>query len=414
MEVAMKKILLMVVAIALVGGAAFAQGITLEQNKPEIDAALKAFAASWSQANNVPMTIKSVGGGTNIDLGTDLRADFAAGDMPDIFVISGVEDYKQWADIILDLSGEKWVSQTSVPFKADGKVYGFPVAVEGWGLAYNADILKKAGVNPKTLVNYDGYKAAFEKIDSQKAALGLKSVVSMAASIDMDWVTGDHNFNSLLSNGLPYGDTSVTNDLLAGKVDQKRLAEYADWVELLFKYADPTVLTTGNYDAQVGAFASQQAAFLHQGNWVDPNMAQAKATFTMAFAPHGSMHKATDGIFVAAPSFYVIDKNSKNVAAAKKFLNDLVFTEAGNKYMVVDAGMIPAYKNVKLKPAGQLSKSVQAYAATGKIYSWNQYSFTDDFRHKTLGPIYNQFATGTISKAQFIDLMTKAFQSLKS
>ena len=156
---------------------------------------------------------------------------------------------------------------------------------------------------------------------------------------------------------------SVTNDLLAGKVDARRLSEYADWVELLFKYADKAVLTTGNYDAQVGAFASGQAAFLHQGNWVDPNMAQAKATFTMAFAPHGSMAKATDGIFVAAPSFYAINKNSKSVTAAKKFLNDLVFTEAGNKYMVVDAGMIPAYSNVKLNPTGQLSRSVKSWAA---------------------------------------------------
>ena len=409
----MKKLLLALLAVVVVGAAALAQGITLEQNKPEIDAALKAYAAIWSKASNIPMTIKSVGGSSGIDLGTQLKADYAAGDMPDLFAIAGIEDYNQWSGVVLDVSGEKWVKDTSVAFKVGGKVYGFPVAVEGWGLAYNADILKKAGVNPKTLVNYAGYKAAFQKIDSQKATLGLKSVVSMAASLDMDWVTADHNFNALLSNGLPYGDKSVTNDLLAGKVDARRLSEYADWVELLFKYSDQAVLTTGNYDAQVGAFASGQAAFLHQGNWVDPNMAQAKATFSMAFAPHGSMAKTTDGIFVAAPSFYVIDKDSKNIAGAKRFLNDLVYTEAGNQYMVVDAGMIPAYKNIKLSPTGQLSKSVQAYAAAGKIYSWNQYDFTTDFRQKTLGAIYNQFATGTITKAQFIDLMTKAFQSLK-
>lgn len=409
----MKKLLVCVLAMAAIGSLAFAQGITLEQNKPEIDAFLKAYAATWSKAGNVPVTVKSVGGSSGTDLGTQLKADFAAGDMPDIFVIAGIEDYKEWADIILDLSGEKWVNDTSVAFKVAGKVYGFPVAVEGWGLAYNADILKKAGVDPKTLNNYASYKAAFQKMDAQKAALGLKSVVSMAASLDMSWVTGDHNFNSLLSNGLPYGDKSVVNDLLAGKVDAARLSQYADWVELLFKYADKAVLTTGNYDAQVGAFASQKAAFLHQGNWVDPNMAQAKATFSMAFAPHGSMAKVTDGIFVSAPSFYVLNKGSKNIAAAKKFLNDLVYTEGGNKYMVTDAGMIPAFKNVKLSPAGQLSKSVQAWASAGKVYSWNQYDFTTDFRQKTLAPIYNQFANGAITKAQFIDLMTKAFQSLK-
>jgi raffinose/stachyose/melibiose transport system substrate-binding protein len=408
----MKKLVL-VLAAALMGTAAFAQGITLAQNKPEIDAALKAYAATWSKANNVPVTIKSVGGGTGMDLDSQLKADLAAGDMPDIFAINGLENYKEWADLVLDLSGERWVKNTSVAFTYDGKVYGYPVAVEGWGMAYNADILKKAGVDPKNLVNYAGYKAAFEKIDAQKAALGIKSVVSMAASLDMGWVTAHHNFNSLLSNGLPYGDLSVVNALLAGKVDAKRLAEYADWVELLFKYADKAVLTTGNYDAQVGAFAAGQAAFLHQGNWVDPNMAQAKATFTMAFAPHGSLAKATDGIFVAAPSFYVVNKNSKKLAAAKKFLNDLVFTDAGNKYMVVDAGMIPAFSNIKLNPSGQLSKSVQVWAAAGKIYSWNQYYFTEDFRNKTLAPIYNQFATGAVTKAQFIDILTKAFQGLK-
>jgi raffinose/stachyose/melibiose transport system substrate-binding protein len=142
-------------------------------------------------------------------------------------------------------------------------------------------------------------------------------------------------------------------------------------------------------------------------------MKSANATFAMAVAPHGSMAQPTDGIFVAAPSFYVVNKNSKNVKAAKKFLSDLVYTDAGNKYMVIDAGMIPAFSNVKLEPAGQLSKSVQAWAAAGKIYSWNQYYFTGDFRSKTLAPIYNQFATGSITKAKFIDLMTKAFQALK-
>jgi len=409
----MKRMLVILAALALVAGSAFAQGITLAQGKPEIDAALKAYAAVWSKANNVPVTIKSVGGSSGTDLGTQLKADLAAGDMPDIFAINGLEDYKEWAALTLDLSGEAWVKNTSVAFKSEGKVFGFPVAVEGWGLAYNADILKKAGIDPATLNNLGAYKAAFAKLDGMKAQLGIKSVVSMAAALDMGWVVAHHNFNSLLSNGLKYGDLSVTNDLLAGKVDKKRLSEYADWVELLFKYADKTVLTTGNYDSQVGAFATGQAVFLHQGNWVDPNMKDAKATFKMGFAPHGSMAAKTDGIFVSPPSYYVVNKNSKNVAAAKKFLNDLVFTEAGNKYIVQDAGMIPAFSNIKLSPEGQLSKSVQAWVAAGKVYSWNQYNFTGDFRDKTLAPIYNQFANGAITKAQFIDLLTKAFEGLK-
>lgn len=411
----MKKLFGVVLGIVLAGSmfmqSAQAQ-ITLMQNKPEIDAQLKEYAATWEKASGIKATIKSCGGGA-CDLGQQLRADYSAGDMPDIFVIAGIEDYKEWSNIILDMSAEKWAAETGVAFKMDGKVFGFPVAVEGWGMAYNADMLKKAGIDPATLVNLAGYKAAFEKLDSMKAELGINSVVSMAASSEMKWVTAHHNFNSLLSNGLPYGDLSVVNSLLAGTVDEKRLADYAEWVDLLFKYSDKAVLTTGNYDTQVGAFATQKAVFLHQGNWTDPNIKAANATFEMAFAPHGSMEQATDGIFVSAPSYYVINSESKNIDAAKQFLNDMVFTEAGNDYIVNKAGMIPAFKNVTLQPSGSLSKSVQAYAAAGKVYSWNQYYFSTDFRDQTLGPIYNQLANGQIDKAKFIELMNAAIATLK-
>ncbi|MBI9107655.1 MAG: extracellular solute-binding protein [Spirochaetales bacterium] len=416
----MKRILIVLLVLILSAGIFFSCSkennkapITMMQNKPEIDAALQAYGKIWTGKSGTEITIKSVGGSTGADLGQQLRADYAAGEMPDIFIIAGVEDYKEWESIILDLSDEAWVEKTSVAFTKDGKVFGFPVAVEGWGMAYNADILAKAGVNPAGLTTIGAYKTACAKIDSMKAELGLDSVISMAASADMGWVTAHHNFNSLLSNGLPYGDLSVVNDLLAGKVDKKRLSEYADWVELLFNYADKTVLTTGNYDSQVGAFATGKAAFLHQGNWTDPNMASANATFDMAFAPHGSMSTPTEGIFVAAPSFYVINKESKNIKAAKQFLNDMVFTDEGNNYMVNEAGMIPAYSNVTLNPAGKLSKSVQEWAAAGKVYSWSQYYFTNDFRDQSLAPIYNQFANGSIGKVEFIRYMTEAFEGLK-
>lgn len=387
--------------------------ITLMQNKPEIDAQLQAYGKKWTEMTGTDITIKSVGGSSSISLGQQLKADYAAGDMPDIFIIAGIEDYKEWEGIVYDLSNEEWVDKTSVAFKVDGKVYGFPVAVEGWGMAYNKAMLDKAGIDPSSLVNYSGYKAAFEKLDSMKDELGIDSVVSMAAGPEMGWVTAHHNFNSLLSNGLTYGDKKVVNDLLKGNVDTKRVEEYANWVELLFMYADEQVLTTGNYDSQVGAFASEKAVFLHQGNWVDPNMESANATFEMAFAPHGSMEMATEGIFVSAPSFYVINKNSENLEAAKQFLKDMVFTEAGQDFMVNKAGMIPAYSNVSLNPKGQLSKSVQKWSGMGRVYSWNQYYFTGDFRDQTLAPIYNQFANGQIEKAQFVSLLTEAFEGLK-
>ena len=384
--------------------------ITFKQNKPEIDDALQAYATAYEAATGVKVNAVSCGGGS-CTLGDMLKADYAAGEMPDIFPIDGPDSYKQWEAIIADLSGEDWVDETSVEYVVDGKVVGFPVAVEGWGMAYNADLLAKAGIDPKTLTNYGAYMDAFAKLDGMKAELGIDSVVSMTAGPGMYWVTAHHNFNSLLSNGLEYNDLSVANNILAGNIDDTRLNEYADWVDLLFKYADKTVLTTGNYDSQVGAFLNQKAVFLHQGNWVDGNLTDA--TFKMAFAPHGSSTSDTDGIFVSAPAWYVVNKESKNYQAALDFLNALVYSDLGQKYMVEDAGMIPAFGNITLQPKGQLSQSVQAWTAEGKVYSWNQYLFANEFRDNVLGPIYDQLAQGAVTADEFKALFKTALMEAK-
>ena len=408
----MKKLIILIsmllVAFSLTGCAPKKTvEITFKQNKPEIDAQLQAFAAAYEEETGVKVNIVSCGG-SSCSLGDMLRSDYAADEMPEIFPIDGIEAYNEWATIIDDLSGEEWVKDTDVAFKVDGKVVGFPVSIEGWGMAYNADLLEEAGVDPATLTNYDAYMAAFAKIDGMKAELGIDSVVSMAAGPGMYWVTAHHNFNSLLSNGLPYGDRSVVDALLEGDIDDTRLNEYADWVNLLFTYADNTVLTTGNYDSQVGAFLNQKAVFLHQGNWVDGNL--TAATFDMAFAPHGSSKTATDGIFVSAPAWYVVNKDSENAQAAKDFLEFMVYNEIGQKYMVEEAGMIPAFKNVTLEPTGKLSKSVMAWAKAGKIFSWQQYNFTGDFRDNTLGPIYNQLASKEATIEEFKALLKKALE----
>lgn len=380
--------------------------IKLAQGKPEIDAQLKAYAAIYEENTGVKVEIVSCGG-DSCELGQQLKSDYAADEMPDIFQIQGIEDYNDWEGLIEDLSDEAWVSDTDVPFTVDDMVVGFPVSIEGWGLAYNADLLEQAGIDPATLTNYDAYMAAFEKLDGMKEELGIDSVVSMTAGQGMYWVTADHNFNSLLSNGEEYGSTDLTMSLLAGDVDETILTEYANWVELLFNYSDQTILTTGDYDAQVGAFANEKAVFCHQGNWIDGNLTDA--TFEMGFAPHGSRTTDTDGIFVAAPSWYVINSQSENVQAAKDFLNSFVYTEEGNNYMVNEAGMIPAFTNITLSPAGQLSQSVQEWSKMGKTYSWNQYYFAGDFRSNTLGPIYNLLANDEITVEQFVEQMTQAF-----
>jgi raffinose/stachyose/melibiose transport system substrate-binding protein len=429
----MKKVLMFLVALFAIvtvvgcggkttteGGnttAAPTQTLKIYQNKVEIDGALTDYAQAWGTANNVTVEVVTCGG-DSCSYGQQILAEFQSANQPDIFVIEGMGGYNQYKDNILSLAGEDWLDDTDLAFMVDGVPYGFPVAVEGWGMGYNVEILEAADVDPASLTTLAGYQAAFTAIQAYYDANSLNdyAVVAMAAASGMTWVTGLHNFNGYLSGGLEYSDSSVIDDLNDGVVNTARLTAYANWVELLFNYSDETILLEGTYDTQVAKFASGKAAFIHQGNWIDPNLLSYfndnGGQFEMGYAPHAAAEGTNDAIFVAAPSYYVINKNSSSIDVAKAFLNDLASTQAGHEYMVNEAGMVAAFKSVTLLPEGPLSQAMVEWMNAGKIYAWWQNDMPSDFGMGTLGPIYTNFANGNLTKSQFIAAITTEIEAL--
>jgi raffinose/stachyose/melibiose transport system substrate-binding protein len=414
--------LLICAAMVIVGGckkstsASSSKEITLISNKIEIDEALKGYAAIYEKQSGVKVNIKSFGGET--PYAPNIAAMFNSGTEPEIFVIEGKAGYEdaRGSGRFMDLSGEPWVKDTDVAYldPATGKVIGFPVAIEGWGLGYNKALLAKAEIDPKTLVNVAAIKAAFEKIDSMKAQLGIDAVVSMVAGPGMTWVTGLHGVNAYLTLGLPYSDsTKYINMLLNGQVDNERLTKFAEYYNLLFKYANRNTLLTGGYDQQLGDYAIGKTMFIHQGNWTDPTFKELGINFDMGYVPHAFLDETTDGIFVGAPSWYLVNPKSNNTEEARKFLIAMASTPEGHDYMVNKAGMVPAFKSVKLNPAGQLSRAVQEWSSQGKIYAWQQNEMPDGFGMNTLGPIFHQMASGQIGPQDFVRLAATEVSKLK-
>lgn len=410
----MKKLLSVVIALALLVsmGASALADITVSGLKVEIDAALKEYAAAYDTANGTVTKIETVGGGA--DYSGSLKAALQSGNMPDIFVIEGKGGYDVWKDYILDVTDQAFAKDTSVGFTVDGKIYGFPVAIEGFGLAYNADLLAKAGIDPATLTTFSALKAAFEKLDTMKTELGIQSVVSMATSVagGMTWVTGNQNFSVYLSGNLPYGDTTYIDKMLKGEVDKDRLTAYANYVDLLFNFADQEILLNGNYDAQVNLFATGKAVFCHQGNWIDPSLKALGVDLNLGYIAETFTEEPTTGLLVAAPSWYCVNSQGKNVDQAVKFLNDLVSTPAGQDYMVNKAGMVPAFASVTLEPAGDLSRAVMKAAGAGDIYSWGFGMMPDGFGMNTLGPIFELLAQDAIDVPTFVQMVSDAIATI--
>ncbi|WZL80511.1 ABC transporter substrate-binding protein [Vallitaleaceae bacterium 9-2] len=388
------------------------ESVVIYQNKVEIGEQLTAFAKAYEEETGIKVDVKTSGGDS--PYAENLKAEFQSDRQPDIFVIEGMGGYNTWSSKLEPYEDQEWMDLTNLEFTVDGVVYGFPVAVEAWGMAYNADLLSQAGIDPATLTSQEAYRAAFEKIDGMKDTLGIDSVVAMAAGPDMRWVTGLHNFNGYLSAGLPYGDTTVLDKLNNGEADVARLTEYADWVELLFEYADEAVLITGNYDAQVGQFGTGKSVFIHQGNWIDPWLVDNGIDFPMGFAPHASVKGEHNAIFIGAPSFYVINSDSENKEAANAFLNYMATNQAGHDYMVNEAKMVPAFTNVTLTPDTPLSASAAEWLQKPNgSYTWLQNDMPDGFGMNTLGPIYESFAKGDLTKEEFIDQLVKQIEEIK-
>ena len=408
----MKKLIAVVLALALMMTAASALAdIVIVQNKVEITSQMEEFAKLYEEKTGVP--VKVITGGGSSDYNTVLKAEMQSGREPDIFVIEGPSSYDLWKDKIADMTGAEWTQYTAAAYMVDGKAVGFPVAVEGYGLAYNKSILDKAGIDPATLTTYDAYEAAFEKLDSMKAELGLDMVVSMVAgtTTGMTWVTGLHNFNVYLTVGNERNDTTYIDQVLEGKVDEERFHQYCQYVALIFKYSDPDMLLNGTQDSQLAAFANGKAAFYHQGNWMDPSLVALNPDFEIAYAPHAFLHEETDGILVNPPSWYVINENG-NKDEALAYLNFLATSDEGADYMVNKAAMVPAFTNVTLAPATPLSKSVMDWNAAGKTYDWQQYKLPDGFGMGTLGQIYELFASGAIDVDTFETMMKDAIAGI--
>jgi raffinose/stachyose/melibiose transport system substrate-binding protein len=428
----LKKLLLVAASLVLVFTLSACGGndteddsvLKIYQNKVEIDSEMKAYVADWSAETGIDAEVVSCGGDT-CGYQTQLLAELQGDDQPDIFVIEGMGGFLDYQDIIFEFDGDEWIDDTTLEFTYDGGVYGFPVAVEAWGMGYNMDLINEANDILETPIDVDelttlaAYEEAFAALDGIKDDLGIEAVVSMGAGSGLAWVTGLHNFNGYLSAGLEYGDSTVIDDLNDGVAHIDRLEALADWVELLFMYATEDLLL-GDYDVQVGDFANENTVFIHQGNWIDPTLLLAEIDFEVGYAPHAAAEGENDSIFIGAPSFYVINKDSDNIEEARQYLEDLAATEAGHDYMVNQANMVPAFSSVTLTPSAPLSAAVMEWVQSGNAYSWWQNDMPTGFGMEQLGPIYDLFAQYVttdgaegINKAEFVNQLAAEIETLE-
>lgn len=380
------------------------------QLKVEINDALQELAKKYEEQTGVKVEITSVGGGA--DYGASLKAEFAKGTEPDIFMASGKGDYETWKHKIDDLSDQSWVKNavkgTLDTLTVDGKHYGMPAATEGYGLIYNKSILDKAGIDPSTLTSFTKLKEAVEKLDSKKAELGIDDVFSYTTK--ETWVTGNHTFN--IPFAMQDDPQQFLDDYVAGKADIVNNKQFNDWmnlVELMCKYGGKEKLETIDYSNQVGNFALGKTAFIQQGNWTAGDLKKLTegAEFDMGFIPLAIDDSEKSAcIPVGVPMYWVVNKDSKVNAEAKAFLTWMVESKEGQEALVNNMDMIPAFTNFTVESDNVLNKSISEYNNAGKTLPWVFTNFPDGFTMNNIGPVFSKFIKtdmGDSAKKQMLE-----------
>jgi raffinose/stachyose/melibiose transport system substrate-binding protein len=385
-------------------------GIRLVNNKVEVDAGLKKLAAAYEEETGVPVVIESLGGG--IDTQATLKGYYQADNMPDIFVFEGDIHYPTWEGLLADLSDEEWVNDTEAEYVADGKVYGFPTTTEAIGLAYNADILEKAGVDPKSITGPDSMRKAFETIDAKKDELGLTAVVGYyTESSQLWWSPGQHIFGTYFDSGLARDDTTYI-DLFkdGGKLDMERALPWAKMVALFNEFTDPAGVS-GTYDAQVLGFASGKYAFVTQGSWIgatlvndDKDAYEAAGSFEIGMIPYAFI-EGQDTILTNSPNWWGVFKDG-NVEEAKKFLAWCAKDDGGQQILAEDCGFISPYASNTHAADDPYAKTIAEYTAAGKTSSWHWLSMKEGIGQNATGVVFQDYAMGNFPDPEtFLDTL---------
>ncbi|MBO4900772.1 MAG: ABC transporter substrate-binding protein [Lachnospiraceae bacterium] len=381
------------------------QEVRLLNGKPEIDAQLQELAKKYNEETGNVLKVETIGGDTNA--ADELKKMYQADNMPDIFVIEA-NQAATWDGMLADFSGEEWTNKTGFEL-TDSKMgtIGFPYTVEATALAYNADVLKAAGIDPASLTSPSAYQTAFETLDSKKDELGITAVLGWCAEpANLGWSSGTHVFGQYLDAGLKADDTTYL-DLLndGGKIDENRMHAFAEFVGMMNQYSDPALLVDGTYDQQVAGFKEGKYAFITQGNWcvTSPD----DVNFECGFAPY-AFEDGIDTIIAGPPSFWVAYSDG-NVAGAKAFFNWCA-GDSAQDILVNKAGLVSPFDDCKYEAVNPFYKSMKSYIDAGKYSGWHTMLKKDGLQNVTC-QVFADYAQGKLNADTFTSTMAQVIQS---
>lgn len=352
--------------------------ITLLNSKAEIQVALEKMGEEFEKKAGVHVEVMPV---TDDSPYTKVVSLYNSGNPPTMSILDTTDVIALAEEKGADLSDEKWIEEAEGYLtEVNGKVYSLPLCIEGRGVIYNKKVIEEAlgeTFDPDSITTLDAFTGLLDRL----VAAGIKKPISMAKE---DWSLGAHHLQFVYEtyDGTSEGAQEVIEQIKAGKLDlysYDRMQEFLDMFDVLKEYnvakGDPL---GADYDEMAIDLADGKTAFWFNGNWAWPNLSEAGAKNEDAygFLPYFMNNDESDFAnqqIQGSPSKQVMLDgqlaSEKEQAAAKEFLNWIVYSEIGQQMMVKTCNLIPPFQNNPYEPSDPLSRDIYEKVHEGRAFN---------------------------------------------
>ena len=340
---------------------------------------------------------------------------YNAGNPPTLSILDTTDVVALAEEKAEDLTDEPWTAEAEGYLtEINGKIYSFPLCVEGRGLIYNKAVIEEAlgeTFDPATVKTQEDLVELLDRL----VAAGIEKPVSLAKE---DWSLGAHQLQYVYEtyDGTTDGAAQVIEQIKSGELnlrDYDRMNGFLDLFDILKKYnvakGDPL---GADYDEMAIDLADGKTAIWLNGNWAWPNLKEAGADnddeygFLPYFMSNDENDFANQKIQGSASKQVMMDgqmATEDEKAAAKEFLNWLVFSELGQQLVVYRCNIIPPFQNNPYEPTDPLSRSIYEHVQNGETFSASAIVPNDHW--SILGGAMQKYLADRCDREELIELI---------
>lgn len=386
--------------------------------KPEAAAVYEELAAKYNEETGNTLIVETAANNTYEQT---LSAKLSTSEAPVIFQINGPVGYGNWRDYCLDLTDSEIYSHLidkTAAISSDGRAYGIPYTVEGYGIIYNDEIIQRYFalenrstdfVSMEEVNSFEKLKSLVEDMQANADALGIKGVfasTSLKSGDDWRWTT--HLANVPISAEFTKNGTDLTG---GGMIEMN--FEFADNFKNIFdlyinnSVTDRKLLGSKITDESMAEFATGQCAMVQNGSWawsqingISGNTVTAE-NIRMLPIYTGIEGEENRGLCIGTENYLCINSMAKpeEQQAAKDLLLWLFSSETGKDYVVNRLGFIAPFDTFtdSEKPEDPLSREVLRYMDREDTTSipWSFTVFPSQTFKEDFGAALLQYAQGS-------------------